>query len=273
MEKIIIDSKTEVLFDKDDWKIIKNGVTQDTNENSLYKYFSLNEYSLDSLKNDYVYLSNPKNFNDPFDCNRNLIIEEQKKIEKWQYVETLNNISNIGISCFSENGMEPLLWSHYADSYNGFCLKFKREFLNQKNKELTKLKKVIYSHSPHSISIDSNFAKYYQYYLKLDNWSYENEVRLLFHNPTTVQNKYNFDVNSIEEILVGYKFFMDPRTDNERKLKERFNSLRKEKFKDIPLYTVGPHYTKLELQKSRAVEGTEEEAMEMIKYKFNRLIK
>jgi hypothetical protein len=272
MEKIIIDSKTEILFDKDDWKLIEDGITQDTNRSSLYKYFSLNEYSLDSLKNDYVYLSNPKDFNDPFDCNRNLIIEKQKEIEKWQYVETLNDISNIGISCFSENGMEPLLWSHYADSYSGFCVKFKCDFLNQKNKELIKLKKVIYSQSPNSISIDSNFAKYYQYYLKLDNWSYENEWRLLFHNPSTVQNKCNFNVNSIEEISIGYKF-MNPRNDNERKLKEQFNILRKEKFKDIPLYTVGPHYTKLELQKSRLVEGTVKDAMEMINHNSNRLFK
>lgn len=63
-------------------------------------------------------------------------------------METLNDISEIGISSFSENGMEPLLWSHYANSYRGFCIKFKPDFLNQKNKELAKLKKVIYSGSP-----------------------------------------------------------------------------------------------------------------------------
>jgi len=44
---------------------------------------------LDALKNNYVYLSNPKDFNDPFDCNRNLIIEKQKEIQEWQYVEKL----------------------------------------------------------------------------------------------------------------------------------------------------------------------------------------
>lgn len=131
MEKFNIDSKTKISFDQKDWEIIENGVSQVSNTKSLYKYFSLSEFSLDSLKNDYVYLSNPKDFNDTFDCNRNLIIEKQKEIEDLQYVETLNDISEIGISSFSENGMEPLLWSHYTNSYHGFCLKFKPDFLNK----------------------------------------------------------------------------------------------------------------------------------------------
>jgi len=272
MEKFNIDSKTEISFDQKDWNVIENGVSQDSNTKSLYKYFSLTEFSLDSLRNDYVYLSNPKDFNDPFDCNRNLIIEKQKEIEDWQYVETLNDISEIGISSFSENGMEPLLWSHYANSYRGFCLKFKPNFLNERNKELVKLKKVIYSESPNPISIKLKFAKFYQFILKLNNWSYEKEWRLLFQNPTSVNNKYYFDANSIEEISIGYKF-MKPRNDEERKLKDQFDKLRKEKFKNIPLYTVGPNNTKLELQKLRLLEGTVEDALEMVNRNISRMFK
>ena len=60
MEKFKVDSKTKILFDQKDWKVIENGVSQGSKTKSLYKYFSLTEFSLDSLKNDYVYLSNPK---------------------------------------------------------------------------------------------------------------------------------------------------------------------------------------------------------------------
>jgi hypothetical protein len=272
MEKFNIDSKTEISFDKKDWKVIENGVSQDSSTKSLYKYFSLTTNSLDSLKNDYVYLSNPKDFNDPFDCNRNLIIQKQKEIKEWEYVETLNDISEIGISSFSQNGMEPLLWSHYANSYHGFCLKFKPDFLNEGNKELVKLKKVIYSDSPNPISINLKFSKFYQFILKLNNWSYEKEWRLLFQNPSSVNNKYYFNENSIEEISIGYKF-KEPRNEEERNLKDQFDKLRKERFKNIPLFIVGPHNTKLELQKVRLREATVEDALEMAKRNIKRMFK
>ena len=44
-----------------------------------------------------------------------------------------------------------------------------------------------------------------KYYLKLDDWSCENEWRLLFQNPTTIKNKHYYDANNIEEISIGYK--------------------------------------------------------------------
>jgi hypothetical protein len=272
MEKFNIDSKTEILFDQKDWKVIENGVSQDSSTKSLYKYFSLTKNSLDSLKNNYVYLSNPKDFNDPFDCNRNLIIQKKKEIKEWEYVETLNDISEIGISSFSQNGMEPLLWSHYANSYRGFCLKFKSDFLNKKNKELVKLKKVIYSDSPNPISINLKFSNFYQFILKLNNWSYEKEWRLLFQNPSSVNNKCYFDESSIEEISIGYKF-MEPRNNEEKNLKDQFDKLRKERFKNIPLFIVSPHNTKLELQKLPLIEGTLKDAQEMANRSINPMFK
>jgi len=45
MEKFKVDSKTEILFDQEDWKVIENGVSQDSNTKSLHKYFSLTEFS------------------------------------------------------------------------------------------------------------------------------------------------------------------------------------------------------------------------------------
>jgi hypothetical protein len=79
--------------------------------------------------------------------------------------------------------------------------------------------------------------------------------------------KYHFNENCIEEISIGYKF-MEPRNDKERELKNNFDKLRKDKFKNVPLYTVGPSNTKLELQKLRLLDGTKEEAIEMIRKIF-----
>lgn len=272
MEKFKIDSSTDVIFENNDWVVIENGTPQISMPKYLYKYFSLNNFSIDSLENDYIYLSNPKDFNDPFDCNRNLIAQKQKELGDWEYVERLNDISDKGIACFSENGMEPLLWSHYANSYRGFCLKFKVESLINAQDDSVKLKRVIYSQSPEVISQEHPFSSYYQYLLKLNNWNYEQEWRLLFQNPSNAENRFYFDKNCIEEISVGYKN-MDNFTDKERELKSAFDRIRKERFNDVPLMTVGPHQTKLELNKVLLKEGTVEDGMEMLKYKFPFLFK
>ena len=271
MEKFIIDSITEVIFENNDWVVMENGTPQVSVPKYLYKYFSLNDFSIDGLKNDYIYLSNPKDFNDPFDCNRNLIVEKQKELQDWQYVESLNDISDIGIACFSENGMEPLLWSHYTNSYKGFCIKFNVESFIKTQNDSLKLKRVIYSNTPNVISQNHPFSSYYQYLLKLHNWKYEREWRLLFQNPSSAENKFYFDKSSIEEISVGYKI-MDNTSDYTRELKSTFDRLRKEKFKDVPLMTVGPHQTKLELNKMMLKEGTIEDGMEMLKRNFGFLL-
>lgn len=272
MEKFKIDSNTVVIFQNNDWVVIENGTPQISAPKYLYKYFSLNDFSIDSLENDYIYLSNPKDFNDPFDCNRNLITEQRKELMDWQYVERLNDISDIGITCFSENGMDPLLWGHYTQSYRGFCLKLNVESLINDQNDSIKLKKVIYSQTPEAISQEHPFSDFYQYLLKLNNWKYEQEWRLLFKKPSATENRFYIDRNCIEEISVGYKI-MDNSNEKESELKTTFDRIRKEKFKDIPLMSVGPHQTKLELKKILLKDGTVEDGMEMLKHNFPFLFK
>jgi hypothetical protein len=267
MDRFEIDSITEVIFENNDWVAIKNGIRLVALPKYLYKYFSLNHYSIDSLEKNYLHLSNPKDFNDPFDCNRNLIEEEQKELHEWQYVEKLNDISDIGMACFSENGLEPLLWSHYTNSYKGFCIKFNVESLLKSQSASTSLNRVLYSNSPKVISQKHPFSSYYRYILKLNNWNYEREWRLLFQNPCIAENKFYFDNSCIEEISVGYKF-TEISSDMDSELQAIFDNLRKEKFKDVPLMSVGPHQTKLELSKILLKEGTYMDAMEMIKHNF-----
>lgn len=267
MEKFKIDSNTEVIFKNNDWIVIENGTPLFSIPKYLYKYFSINEFSLDGFENNYIYLSNPKDFNDPFDCNRNLISEKQIEQNEWQYIERLNDISDLGIACFSENGMAPLLWSHYTNSYYGFCLKFNVESLIACTNDSIALKRVIYSNAPEVISQKHPFSSYYQYLLKLDHWRYEQEWRILYQKPSDIENKLYFENNCIEEISVGYKN-MENFTNKERELNSKFDQIRKEKFYGIPLMTVGPHQTKLELKKVLLKDGTIEEAMKLIKHNF-----
>ena len=66
--------------------------------NTFFKYYALTENSVDALTNLYIYATHPNQFNDPFDCNENLIA-----FDTWEDVKTLweGGLDNI-VSCFSK---------------------------------------------------------------------------------------------------------------------------------------------------------------------------
>lgn len=114
---------------------------------SLYKYYPLNENSIDALTHLYVYATHPCQFNDPFDCATNLIkFDDMECIQKlwgpiYQDVLTFckNDNENLfiftngayktylymkcGVLCLSENYNDLSMWSAYTN-HNGFCLEF-----------------------------------------------------------------------------------------------------------------------------------------------------
>jgi hypothetical protein len=270
MNNFKIDSVSEVVFKNDEWVLIQNGEKLDYKPKYLYKYYAINENSIDCLEKDYFYLSNSKDFNDPFDCNRNLILENQKELKNFDHVDSLNDNREIGIACFTEHELEPLLWSHYTNSYKGFCLKINVELFLKSQSQQLELKKVIYSENPEIISINHPFSDYYQFILKLNNWKYESEWRLIFKNPVSISNKVNFNTNCIEEITIGYRFDENSQS-KEKSLISKFNQIRKERYSNIPLMMAAPHRTKLELKKTKLMDGSIEEALEVVNYRIRNL--
>jgi len=130
----------------------------------LYKYRSFSGRNLSMLENNQLYFAASFTFNDPFDCRARKEFEfgdDEELIEKMapleaahqgissdQAVEYLNHIiannrkdeylnekSNLfqklvleqfGICSFSEVSNDILMWSHYSDGHQGFCLQFER---------------------------------------------------------------------------------------------------------------------------------------------------
>ena len=126
---------------------------------SLYKYRAvgnLDSGDLDShlfalLSKGEIYFSNPKEFNDPFDCLfsfhknvsnievikhlRNILIPE-KDIQyllknngmeklKDKIIEKNRNADLLRIFCLTNNCLSTLLWSHYSQNHYGICIGFK----------------------------------------------------------------------------------------------------------------------------------------------------
>lgn len=80
---------------------------------TLYKYVSL-ERVPDILDNHRLYLSDGKNFNDPFE-----ITVTDKKNHSIRHIEGLHILS------LTNSFRNKLIWSHYTDSHKGVCITVK----------------------------------------------------------------------------------------------------------------------------------------------------
>lgn len=123
----------------------------------MYKYYSFNEHSKNSLENSTIYFSRFDLFNDPFECWCTEIngypdpITDRDRylsvIKTWGFsadradeaIETYNTyVDEIGdipglidskrysarIACFCAEPNNLLMWSHYGDGLRGFCIEF-----------------------------------------------------------------------------------------------------------------------------------------------------
>jgi len=185
----------------------------------LYKFQTFNKYSIQNLKRGQIWFSKPEKLNDPFDCaipfildwtdkdfetfylqlqgkdnfatpTKSFYVTDGKPNQKFQDItrktheyymrlKIINQISGMGISCFTENLDNILMWSHYADSHKAFCIEFDTNYSPFLDAE--KLHQVIYSNKYPSLSPVAFFQGGYMpidiLITKSIWWKYENEWR------------------------------------------------------------------------------------------------
>jgi|TARA_R110000737_G_scaffold21837_3_gene40391 hypothetical protein len=149
------------------------------------------------------------------------------------------------------------MWSHYTNSYNGFVIKIKPDFgyLKDLGFHDLKLLHVIYSEKPNSVSENAPFANQYQLVIKLEDWSYENEWRLIVDKTNPDFNQIFYEPDTIQEISFGYKMHHN-KNEEHVKLMHRLDDLIHSKFKEIPLFVVGPDQKEFKLSKIPFKYGT-----------------
>jgi len=135
--------------------IIKKMVDNNELPRFVYKFTSI-DILIVILKKGCIKFSKPSSFNDPFDCNitidtnntdeevhafvndiannKNLNQADRETFlsnmldpnERFRITSTAikKRIDSHGLSCFSKCNSNLLMWAHYADSYNGVCIKF-----------------------------------------------------------------------------------------------------------------------------------------------------
>ena len=85
----------------------------------IYKFSSLNEFARDIIITEKFFFSDWEKMNDPMEG----FFQYYKEDHTEQEIDTLYSDKNkYGISCFSKNYNEILMWSHYADNHNGICI-------------------------------------------------------------------------------------------------------------------------------------------------------
>ncbi len=187
-----------------------------------YKYLPFDKGSLKTIVDGTIKFTCPLDFNDPLDCNpyiKPLSIEELGKyrpdllkkaadLKGMKFTERFRNkramitkiknkiengnfreqfLSGFGVVSLSKLGLNPLMWSHYANFHTGFVLEFRIPSIGSHNDiskstdRLTPIP-VTYSHPRPVIKLgdeDDKSLLFKQLLTKSDIWEYEKEERVI----------------------------------------------------------------------------------------------
>lgn len=200
------------------------------------------DISIDRLKDvisrSRFWLASPRDFNDPFDCKVH-VIEEKSLYNKSKKVDELlsrflgsigpsdrtrefnklmarsnaewhqiaeraihDEIESIGVTCFSDDPRNLLMWSHYARNHTGVCFQFEvakdpNTFVRALSTNYTKSYPTInfFNYTPDEIT---NIL-----YTKFNAWEYEKERR--FVAPRGVHKWLAFEPDALVGIILGTK--------------------------------------------------------------------
>jgi hypothetical protein len=195
----------------------------------VFRYRTDNDFTLDEIKESYIYFQKRELLNDPFDSTPDLIdlkninVEKlylafeklvgkekkefiAKKISNKQMEQTVrdsipNFINKHGIACFSMlPGINMPLLANYANNHKGLYFQYNIELdsdffkgirLMNYQKELKKI----------SIELLENEEDIFKiFYLKQENWNYEQELRLVKED----FGKYYINRKALRNIICGY---------------------------------------------------------------------
>jgi hypothetical protein len=182
---------------------------------TVFKYFGTKEIHLESLKEKYLYHSDYVYFNDPFDCNIELInFEKTGKSKKEDKLEDdiRNKFSSIGVCCFTRNVNSILMWSHYASNHKGFCVEYN---YNSRINGINPLD-VNYSNSFVKADFykDKQDALFHMVFTKAKQWEYEEELRSInSHFTDNNSRKVPFLKEDIRAIYMGVNCYESTRVE------------------------------------------------------------
>lgn len=206
----------------------------------LYKFRAVNDYTMSIFEDQSLFFSAAQNFNDPFDflpvveadaskadlvsyLDRQMKDEGFPRAERRRRQSLLSKRSTIktnlagarqvaadalsevrvqtGVLSLSASPEKVLLWSHYADSHRGICLRFRQQ---RKDGFLELTQPIVYQAERPDINptIDDNWTMFQRALLtKADFWSYEEEWRLVINGKKP--GSHRFPDGALDGIIFG----------------------------------------------------------------------
>lgn len=212
----------------------------------LFKFTSVNDYTIDNIMNDKISFSKVKTFNDYDDSisiSKNVLLEmlyqhnialenEYKRIFpsldgiKLANYENMKGISdnqfktlqsyanNLLVCCLSKGNNHSYMWGHYGDSNRGIAIEYEVDsFLDENAVGVT--------YSPNYFTNKANCINFFDddksieniiylnVFLKSDQWSFEEEYRIVLSLPFHRENYLSVKFNKPKSIILGKRFFED----------------------------------------------------------------
>ena len=199
-----------------------------------YVYRSLNDYMIESFKNETLSMSSPTTFNDPFDCPilelLNQYGDEISKLMRKAYQECLK------ITCFVKNlqlvpvideegnptrlpkhendpdeYLNELMWAHYAKNHTGICIKYHfrndiTKFADMGKGQIAYFRDIRYSSDLYGYAEAGSINMKDAFFVKSKAWEYENELRLMVYDPQGSGDYASIDAkNSVAALYFGLK--------------------------------------------------------------------
>ncbi len=255
------------------------------NEDLIYKYVPFSVNSLKLLIKGELWFGFPKNLNDPYEGEflvkkynnipRKSLVEffyeqhpdlcknetKEAKVEKaiYDYSAFHKDVhaalkvrlkENYGVSSFSYDQKNILMWSHYSDSHKGFCIIFnKSKLLESLKYPWTEFYDVDYKPDlcvaelileKEKIAFNNEKEILYR---KLDIWLKENEARMIaIFTPNNLKRNIKFNKNCVKGIIIGENMLVDNRDTLQALIQND------PKYKEVKFYTAIKNLTKKEME-------------------------
>lgn len=203
-----------------------------SNVEHLYKYSSINDRLIENLAQGQLYFSDPREFNDLYDCgvdeadelayalgekdffsesvgqgvswNSETDALDVHSLEQAQLPKTFNQalreqMTRIGVSCFSRIDNGSLLWGHYGNAHRGICL----EFAADRDRDFFCSARVQYVSELKPIDEKQGVKRgLHQYlYTKSMEWSQEEEQRIWVPGGSGVRK---YEPDALTGIIFGH---------------------------------------------------------------------
>jgi len=245
-EEINLGNNYSYIFNEKEnrYKLCHNRIEFPARPDKIFKFYAFNLNNIASVYSNYFYLSNPKQFNDPFDCNLNLVKLDKRSISKEKLNQPLNDISNVGISCFTQDIRNPIMWGKYSDNYTGFVIEFEPElFQMMAHKELlTSFNPVIYLDKFRKVKSSDEFSMEYLLTVKDKRWEHEMEWRIVQIVEEEDDRICKFNTEGVKAIYIGHKL-----ADNYQSQYHFLTEMFEEKYPNRKINVVYPNPEKLGL--------------------------